>query len=276
MGKVKKIQVSRAVFNTNDSVYGPNSEFALKDRNSLLNDLNFTAYNIGTNGLGFSEIKFSVPNDTNLEDIECLNKERNDFLESLRTESDPVLILWNIYSEEQVKLLPIDSRQCKEESSEITSVDTFLVDLEEDVREEAQKYGPVKKVVAPRLEEFQGSILIYFETEEDCLKCAKRMNGRSFDGNILQVELAGAFLQENIDAESNKDISKEYQKDDDADHSKGDETVKNRGTDYQHCNSLVDSIVYEKGSSSPSNEKGKVASEVNDSDEDSYDPEENF
>merc|ERR1711988_1913866 len=33
---------------------------------------------------------------------------------------------------------------------------------------------------------------------EDCLKCAKRMNGRSFDGNILQVELAGSFLDENL------------------------------------------------------------------------------
>ena len=74
--------------------------------------------------MGFSEIKFSVRNDINLEDTEYLNEERNDFLENLRTESDPVLILWNIYSEEQVKLLPIDIKWRWEEGHQLEKYGT--------------------------------------------------------------------------------------------------------------------------------------------------------
>ena len=215
------VKVSKAVFDaTNNSMYGPkleltpkNSDWAsnfdtanlnanlsteIERRNCEVNNLNFTTYNIGTNGLGFADMQLSFRSDGNLGDGEYLNEECTDFLESLWTESGPILILWNIYSEQQIKSLSERDCQYKKDWSNDPSFDTFLRDLEEDVKEEAQRYGPLKKVVAPRLKEFHGSVLIFFEKEEDCLKCAKRMNGRSFDGNILQVELAGSFLDENL------------------------------------------------------------------------------
>lgn len=64
-----------------------------------------------------------------------------------------------------------------------------LLDIKEDIREECEKLGAVTNVVLYD-EEPDGVVSVKFRKPESALACVQLMNGRSFDGRVVQATIS--------------------------------------------------------------------------------------
>lgn len=64
-----------------------------------------------------------------------------------------------------------------------------LLDIKEDIREECEKLGPVTNVVLYD-EEPDGVVSVKFRKPESALACVQLMNGRAFDGRVVEATIS--------------------------------------------------------------------------------------
>jgi len=155
--------VSRADFGASDTSSAPANA-----KSGGVNDNNSAAVNFDQ-GENLQSIQQSDCSNTVTDSIEAV-------VQALPQESEggvwPIALLRNVYD-------PMDPNITAE----------FFIDLEADLLEECCKMGRVRTLTTPDHPSLVGSVAVTFQEESAARTCFVKLNNRSFDGRLVNVQL---------------------------------------------------------------------------------------